>query len=68
MNKIDQVNLLPAGPSSPAALPSTPFDITFANFMSNLKLSRITVDETLEVIDSMDIQKSSAIDRLISLC
>lgn len=58
--------LVSAGPSLAANLSPTPFRDTFDSFLSDLKLTRITIDQTLEVIDSIDIRKSSAIDCLTS--
>lgn len=54
--------LVSAGPTLAAGIPLTPFQNTFTNFLTSLKFVRITVDETIEVINSIDIRKSSAID------
>lgn len=58
--------LVTTGPSLAAEIPSVPFYNTFTDFVTNLRLTRITVDETMKVIDSIDIRKSSAIDYLTS--
>lgn len=58
--------LVAAGPKLACAIPNIPFIATFNRFMTRLKLTRITVEETVKVIDQICISKSSAVAKLTS--
>lgn len=58
--------LTSAGPKLANALPHTPFRSTIEEFRSNLVFRRITVEETIKMIEGIDISKSSALDNLSS--
>lgn len=58
--------LVSAAPKLASKLPDIPFNCYFPNFLSQLRLSRITVDETIKVVSQIDISKSSAVENLTS--
>lgn len=45
-------------------LRNVPFRQTFRDFLTTLRLRRISVEETVKVIEKIEIGKSSAVDRL----
>lgn len=47
-------------------IPNIPVKATFNRFLTNLKFSRITVEETIKAIRQISIVRSSAIDGLTS--
>lgn len=58
--------LTSAGRKLAEQLPDIPFKSTIQNFATALKFRRITVEETLQQIESISLSKSSAIDGLSS--
>lgn len=58
--------LVGAGPKLAGDLRDIPFKQTFRDFLTTLKLHRITVEETVEIIDKIEIGKSSAVEGLSS--
>lgn len=58
--------LVSAAPKLASKLPDTPFNNNFADFLVQLKLTRISVDETIKIISQIDISKSSAVEKLTS--
>lgn len=58
--------LTSAGPKLANNIPHVPFKLTFSDFLTKMKINRITVEETLELIKNIDIGKSSALDNLSS--
>lgn len=58
--------LVSAAPNLASKLQNILFTSNFASFRCQLRLSCITVDETLKVIAQIDVSKSSAVDGLTS--
>lgn len=56
--------LVGACPKLANNLKDVPFEQTFRDFFSNFKLNRITVEETIKIIEKIEISKSSAVERL----
>lgn len=55
-----------AGPKLAQEIPQVPFKTTFRDFLIKMKLTRVTVEETLKLIKDIKISKTSALDNLSS--
>lgn len=58
--------LVSAGPKLAGKIPDTPFQATFRKFVTRLKLDRISVEETLKIVQEISVHKSSAVGGLSS--